>query len=463
MKKVFAIFSVIVLFTTLGYSQSCGIISDEAGRITNTAAVTQGANALASQGADPHVITVANLATYGGTAEGVLNAYLHNCRTWATASGRRNANLIVIVIAPSRVESFYGAAYDGALGKGTAGRILASSAVLLFKSKQFGEGVGAAFREYAGSLAAYHDQSIHPVQKSTTIINQAADPKTAQANASVFKLLFLLLFLAALGSILFFILRKRSADRQDAKDAQQAAQSALQITTRLFRALSTDNADYLELSGEYQSLTNSVSYDPNTDGLSEAQYATIGRAWINLANDIRNATRAARPVVSRDDSEFTQGAPRAYAAAAGASPASSYAPVAHEAPAAPYAPATAATTPHPQPYQPQTTVIHHHTTTYVDNSSSSDGLLTGMIIGEAIASNNEREYERERFRDSYSAPTPFRDAPATSRYDDDDRSSGSVSFSSNDNDDSGSSGSVSFDDSSSSYDSGGGDSGGSDF
>jgi uncharacterized membrane protein YgcG len=456
MKKTFAIFSAFVLFASLAYSQqSCGIISDEAGRISNPAAVNQGASALQNQGADPHVITVANLANYGGNAAGVLNAYLRNCRTWATASGQRNANLIVVVIAPKTVESFYGRAYDGALGNGNAGRILASSAVPLFKSKQFGEGVGAAFKDYAGSIAAFHDQAIHPVQKSTTIINQATDPKTASAHAAVWIWFFVLLFLAIVGFVVFRIVSKRNDDREEAVGAQQNAQSALQTATRLFRSLPAENPEYSELSGDYMTLTNSVTYDPNTNGLSASQYATIAQAWNTLANDIRSATRpASRQSAYQAPAETEQ--PRAYAATASA------APHANPAAAAPYAPATAPATPYAPSYQPpQTTVIHEHHTTYVERDNSGD-LLTGMLIGESLANSN-REYDRPSYRQpEYQAPTRYEE-PSRSN-DDDDRSSGSVSFgSSNDDDNSGGdSGSVSFDSDSSGGDSGG-DSGSSDF
>ena len=453
MKKTFAIFSAFVVFASLAYSQSCGIISDEAGRISNPSAVTQGASALQNQGADPHVITVANLN--GGKAIDVLNRYLRSCSSWSTASGRRNANLIVVVIAPKSVESFYGSAYDGALGNGNASRILATSAVPLFKSKQFGEGVGAAFKDYAGSIAAFHDQAIHPVQKSTTIINQATDPKTASAHAAVWIWFFVLLFLTIVGFVVFRIVSKRNEDREEAAGAQQIAQAALQTATRLFRSLPADNVSYLELSGDYQTLTNSVSYDPNTNGLSASQYVAIAKAWNTLASDIRSATRpASRQAAYQAPAETEQPQPRrAYAASASAAPTASYA---STVPTAPYAPSTASATPY-QP-QPTTTVIHEHHTTYVERDNSGD-MLTGMLVGEAIANSNNREYERERYREpEYQAPTRY-EAPSR---DDDDRSSGSVSFGGNDdNDGGGSSGSVSFDDSPS--DSGGSDSGSTDF
>jgi len=455
MKHIFSIFSVFVLFASLAHSQSCGIISDEAGRISNTAAVTQGASALSSQGVDPHVITVANLANYGGNAGGVLNSYLHNCRNWATANGSRNANLLVIVIAPQAVESFYGGAYDGALGKGRAANILAKTAVPFFKSKQFGEGVGATFKNYAGAIASYNDQAMHPVQR--TVINQAVDPRTAaiqaeakkksaESTASIFKWFFFLLFLAIVAYVLYRIFSKRNEDRSTADSARQSAQAALQATTRLFRSLPADNPLYLELSGEYQTLTNSVSYDPNTTGLSAGQYTVMARD--SLSNEIRSAIHVETP---RDPEP-----PRAYAAAASA------APFAPQAPVAPSAPSYSPNQSHPDYYSshPQTVVREvHHTTTYVDNTRYDNGndMLTGVLLGEAIASNNERYREPEYQAPRYEAP---------SRNDDDARGSGSVSFDDSSDNSGGDSGSVSFDDSSDNSggsDYSGGDSGGTDF
>ena len=67
MKRVLIALSLSILPATLGFSQNCGLISDEAGKITNSSAIRNGASSLG--GADVHVVTVPSVAKYGGSLD----------------------------------------------------------------------------------------------------------------------------------------------------------------------------------------------------------------------------------------------------------------------------------------------------------------------------------------------------------------------------------------------------------
>jgi hypothetical protein len=182
----------------------------------------------------------------------------------------------------------------------------------------------------------------------------------------------------------------------------------MQKATNAFRAADSSNPGYADVAAQYSTLSGSVSYDPNSSGLSAAIYRTMADAWSDLYSDIL-ALRGRVPDYS------SSSVPKStFAAAAGAATCP-----------APVAPPLSYRGPEPTVTQP--TVIHE--TTYVDRSSGGNDLLTGMLVGEAISNNREdREFRREDYerpREEEERPSSGSDSLWSSSSSDDDSSSSS--------------------------------------
>jgi uncharacterized membrane protein YgcG len=443
MKKVILLATSAALALSLSpaFAQNCtSVINDETGALTSsdTSAINSAANQLLDAGVLPKVI----VAKGNAPTAAVEARYEAACPNWK-ANGQRAANLLTFVVEPSaRLKNVY---FGGALtpafgGVDAVNNRFSQAANPFFRQGNFGAGLAAAMKDFGAANVAFHDQAKHPVQQQTVINNNEKATDLAPV-ASVFKILFGLLFIAALVGLVLFLIRRRAAAKDAADSAQQAAQAAMMKATTLYRGADSSLPGYGEISSEYSDLSGQVSYDPNTAGLSASAYDTIAAAW----NDLAASIRGLRPEEATPTERAS--APRAYSAAAGATRVGS---IYGDAPA----PSTSSyPTPGYVAPAPQPTVIRE--TTYVDRGSSSDGLLTGMLIGDALSNDREdrreaREEREERSRreePSYSSSSSGSDSgwggSSSSSSDDSSSSSGSDSSwsDSSSSSDSGSSGS----------------------
>jgi uncharacterized membrane protein YgcG len=441
--------SLLVLSATLAlslstaFAQNCSsLINDQTKTLTpaDVSSIQTAAGKLVDQGIMPHVV-FAN----GSATQAVETNLLKACPNW------KAANMLTFIVLPSaRLKNVYfGGALTPAFGDQSSVDLRFSKAANpYFKQGQFGEGIAASLRDFGAANVAYHDQAQHPVVSTTQVTEQATDLKPV---ASVFKILFGLIFLAALIGLVVFILRKRAAAKEAADAAQQGASAAMQKATTLYRNADSSLPGYADISSEYSDLSGQVSYDPSRAGLSASAYDTIAEAWNDLAASIRALASTSSSIP-----------PRAYSAAAGAGTrvGSIYGDA--PAPSSSSYPTPGYVAPAPQP-----TVIHE--TTYVDRGSGNDGLLTGMLIGDALSNDREDRREaredredRESRREEPSYSSPSYSEPARESSGSDSSWSGSSSSSDDDSSSSSSSGSDSSyssssdDSSSSSSDSGSG-------
>ncbi len=155
---------------------------------------------------------------------------------------------------------------------------------------------------------------------------------------------------------------------------------------------------YTEVSSQYLDLSQSVSYDPNTMGLSAAIYTQMANVWDSLSNDIkalRNSNNTYSDPSAYDDPTPPSYPRRAYAATA-STPSHASRVSRHTEHVAQPAPRPVATR----------TVIHHETV--IDRSSSNNDLVTGVILGEALSNRNDRNDRYDR--PSYSEPERDRES-----------------------------------------------------
>jgi uncharacterized membrane protein YgcG len=263
------------------------MISDEAHIISNPAAVQEGASVLVNQGADVHVITVANMAKYGPRLNDVEAAYERNCPSWLSPAGKRKANLFVLLVAPKerKKNAFFGEAYVGALhDEDTVNTIYSRAANPFFQAKQWPDGFAAALRDFGNKVVAFHDQQQHPA----SVTNQATDLKPV---AYVMMWILGASFLGFLLIVGIVLMMRWYKDKREREAAQQDALNAMSEATNAFNTLRSMGADKGSLVGmTYNSMSSQMRYDPNDDGLTAESYKNIAQSWRNLASDIKNLT-----------------------------------------------------------------------------------------------------------------------------------------------------------------------------
>jgi uncharacterized membrane protein YgcG len=385
---------------------------DQANVFPNTSAIDRAASGLIDQGADVHVVS-ASMAEMS-SLKSVQSKLESSCPSW-TIAGHRKPNLFVLIVAPAQKKknAFFGAAYTPVMPTEDSVNVIYSQAANpYFKQGDFSGGVAAALKDFGAKVVAYHDQQKHPVE--THVTEQATDL------SGLWTVLGWIVGLGAFAGLvvfLFVLMSRRSKAKEELSIARANARLAKSRATHSYQSISPDSPRYSRLSERFLELSNSIKYDPDTDGQTLDDYASMQASWQALYDDCNPflvGSRASTPGHSKwrkVKSQVPTSAPYA---------------------TAPSAPSSAGNT-----YQaaPSTVVVH-------DNSGSD--LLTGMLVGEALSQPRERDvYVHDA--PSYIAPEPSYDY-----------SSGSGSDSScSSSDDSSSSGSDS------SYDSGSSDSGGS--
>lgn len=351
------------------------LVIDETGTIASTAPVEKGAASLLNQGADVHAIYIRDLRVYGSRLDDAEKFYESNCPTWVDAAGHRKANLFILMVTktprPAK-NAVWGEAYSSIFQGDTATQIYSNAANPYFRQGQFAEGFEVAFANFGAKVAAYHDQQQHPVEKQEVVNNQATDYSGLW---SFFKWLLFIVVIVAAVIIVFKALASRKREKEAADAAQRQAAAAQQRADTAFRNADANDPNYSAWAAEYQTLANSVSYDPNQDGLSAAAYGAIEHRWENLYLELRSAS-------------IKQAPPQPYQKVTSVT-----APVEPE----------PTVVPEPEPPAPPVRHIHHHHTTVINSAPppSNDGFVSGMLVGEALSHNNDdyyREQERERER-----------------------------------------------------------------
>jgi uncharacterized membrane protein YgcG len=427
----FAALLLTVLCPVIGHAQSCGLISDEAG-VLNGSVQT---GPLIDHGADLHVITVPTFQKYGKTIRAVEDAYEAKCPSWRAPAGGEKANLVSIVLAiQEHAKAIYvGSAYKQVLGAPNAGAVqdtFSKAANPFFRKSQYSEGLSTAISDFGGMLAAYHDQALHPVQQTTTIVN---NEKPTDLHG-FWVLLGWLLAITVIGLVIYYTLkffRDKKEYEAEIGVAQQKAIRARNDATDTFMALDKSGPLFSQFSPKYTSLSDSVKYDPTTSGLSLEEYNNIADDWRDFEGDIVKALhQSGAPTPSPSTSHEKH----------------RYAPRSVPNPPNPNAGSTVPPAP-----APQTVIVNN-------GNSSGDGFVSGMVMGEILSDDRHRnDEERYTRREPEPDPEPVR---ATSGSD---SSWGSSSSSSRDDDSSSSGSSSSWDssssDSSSSFDSSSSDSG----
>lgn len=365
----------LLIMATFCHAQQCGNVVDEANIIHGTINTSP----LVDQGALVHVVTLEDTTAYGNLT-GAAETFVKNCPDWQATDHHPKPNLFLVFIAlrpTHQKQIFYGGGFGGAFkDHQSVDYTFSQAANPYFKHGDFVGGINASIKDFASINAAFHDQKLHPVQKTTIVNNQATDFH------GLWTILGWLLGISIVVVVLVLVIQyfnRKHADAAAAKAAQQDAIRARGAADSQFTRLDQTRPDYADLQQQYLSLSNSVQFDPSVDGLSADDYKVIARDWRDLVDEM-----SARTISSNR--------------------------IRPEAPPAGYAGPGTTTPSYQQPAQ-QPVVV---------NNNNSGDMLTGMLIGEELG--------RSQPQTVYEPPVPSYDPPSSD--DDDDRSFGSSDSSS---------------------------------
>ena len=321
--------------------------------------LARGAQAFIDQGTEVHIFTVsgtkADLASYERSLE--------NFCGW-----KAKANLFVIAVAPNarQKQSFFHGAYTPAFNTDQATLIYSKAANPYFRQGDFAGGIAAALRDYGAAVAAYHDQQKHPVQSSTVIHNEAVNYHGLWV---LIGWILFAVFLAVLGWILYGWYEEHQRKLALIRSAQVSAQTAKANATRAYQSKENPTS---YASKRFLDLSDSVSNDPDVDGLDAAAYGRIRQAWQDFYEELYDSRTFS------EKNKYTSGV---------SSSGSSFSP----------SPVYSDSTPVHPVASPISHHHHHHHdhVTVVNNGSNNDGMLTGVIIGEEMAEIRQPRYVPE--------------------------------------------------------------------
>ncbi len=411
----------VVLFTGSLLAVDCNsLVSNDAGVALDTTALIRAANDVAGKGAEPHVLI--ETLRPGETLDTKVAQGVAACPAWQAPDGKTKSTLIVFAVAPIARKSgiFYGSAWHHALDD-SWNRIKTDYMNPRFRDGDWAGGLAAAAEQTAKRISASEDEAVH----GPTTVNQATDL------SGLWRFLLWLLGIVVVGAgatAVFIVLRQKREDdaevqaaQADAIAARNKATDALNDARRkvpIYAAAGGKNAvsvqAWLATAMErYQTLTNSVSNDPEQKGFTADGYRQLSKQYDGvfsaldkieslLADKPEDKPKPAAPAPSIPINDFrssTRGK-RYRRSEAPTQPAPTYAP-------------TAAATP----------II-------VNNTSSNDGFVEGFVLGDVLA---DRHEPAPSYTPTYSAPAPsYTPTPEPERY-----GGGSSSFetqASNDND-----------------------------
>lgn len=389
----------LLLAAAFAHGQNCdSIINDEAGVLRDTDAITKGVHPLIDEGADVKIVTVPSIAKYGSNLQAVETAYESRCPSWKAPTGVRKANLFVLMLAPTerKKNAFFGSAYSPVLpSEDTVNTIYSHAANPYFANKQWEQGFGAAAKDFAAKVVAYHDQQQHPAPAASTTINQQPTDLSGLWWFMKWLLIFAGIAAAIFGITVFFKGRQKRQD--EAASEQSQALDEWNRANQAYLDMDKSNDAYGRISRQFADMSNSIKYNPN-ETMTAPEYRAAGRAWRDLRNSVVLASQPRRttppPIGWR-----RRGVAHAVAAldpdpkASGAKEASGR-PHHHQkqAPAA---------QPTPERVIERETVVR----------DSGDGVLTGVLLDEALHSRREEpRYEPDppRYREPDPEPEPTR-------------------------------------------------------
>jgi hypothetical protein len=100
----------------------------------------------------------------------------------------------------------------------------------------------------------------------------------------------LFIFLVALVGVIILYRYEKHLRKSSIITAQQDAASAMQAADKLYKNLDEKSSSYKYLTDRYLSLSNSTSLNPDSEGLTEAQYRRSEIAWKGLAQELKGSS-----------------------------------------------------------------------------------------------------------------------------------------------------------------------------
>lgn len=274
MKKIFSL-GVFLFAGVFGFAQdnhcdypvfvsSSGFITEAQGM-----SIIQAEKGLEAKGADPRVIIDGATAT---TPEQYVSLMHQACPSWQSANGGVKNNLIIFLVFPRAHKAgiFVGQEF---------GKVLNTTQIRMqymtpaFRDGDWTRGIINGINQAGIEIEAFQTAALRP--NTTVITKQATDYH------GLWMWLDGLLFLGALVGI-FFVLMGIRRRRQAARDAQQVAAQARNDAADLVNANPNTNA-----AEKFSKMSQSETFNPDTDGLSAAQYLIIADAFQRLIRDLR--------------------------------------------------------------------------------------------------------------------------------------------------------------------------------
>jgi len=285
---------------------------------------------------------------------------------------------------------FLGSSYNGMFsGEDEINSLYSKAANSYFRSGQWTDGINATISDLNLKVVAFHDQAKHPV-----VVH-------SEAGHAFIVIVMMIVIAVAFFIVLFLVIRamaRRKEDRLQTEGAQQIAIRARNSATDSFMAMPKDNSAYATYASKYANLSGSMNSDPTTNGLSAETYQGMAADWRAFEDGILRAIGVKR-------SDPTP-------------------PVSSSVPPNTNSPFVGQGRKHRHDYRPvqQTTPITSYpsTSSTVVVQNSGNDLVTGMVLGEALA-----EDRRPRYTD----PEPYYrpGSSGTGNYPSDSGSSGSDS------------------------------------
>jgi len=278
MRKIFlrllpAVLALALLTAICAHAQAFSRSCDSALFANPSAALTseQGArvlgaeNQLSAKGADPRVILD---DTAWLTPEQYVAVLEKACPSWQSADGGVKNNLIVFLVFPKRrkVGLFVGNEFGKAIN---ASVVRSQFMAPAFRDGDYARGFIAGINEVGVEIEAFQTAALHP---TTTVVNRQATDFSG-----LWKwldgLLILAFLIGAWGLAVYYRNRRR-----EARDAQQrAVQARNEAAERINVHPDGPGAE------EFAHFSASETYNPDTNGLSVAQYNAIAEKYNDLA------------------------------------------------------------------------------------------------------------------------------------------------------------------------------------
>lgn len=293
---------VILLCSVAMYAQTdtffCNyVVSDGAGMI-DAGKVENAAQGLIGEGADVHVVTLNDAK---GNLDMIELQIERGCSSWRSGSGNARKNTLIALLVSKqdhKLGIYYGGAWNNALDAHWQ-RIKSTYMVPYFKDGNFTGGFVNAETQLTQRIRASKDEALKPVVNSSTTVNQAADYSGLW---TAFKWIIFLLSLGGACYLVFYVMRYFREKRQEISDAQGEAQATRNAAAAALKKLEDELAtrdatgntvpltakSYFQYATEgFDHLGNSLSSNPDSEGLSVSQYHVIAKQYSDVLDNIK--------------------------------------------------------------------------------------------------------------------------------------------------------------------------------